>query len=327
MRLLNIIMNRFNNKQTKQKTMETAHVFLITKGQETKEFVQKLYTGVGVCKVLAINPDNATLKKYHQYVNEDEEPNYLGKTTIQVNGADKEVNQMRVTFLIATVPEKNNGIELTTQLSFFLNEQYRVGSQSGKLQVIDKYGRTAWVTKEDFDKKAIPMYKNGPANIDKDYRPCYIGEAELTAFIKTYLGIPNVEKWENHKVVGLIDNPETAECRLDNIANYFKGDISEIKEVPTYQPNNTVRVLFGVKTTDNGLRQVTYSNMVLSINNKNYDRLKAEIDNRKSNGGLSTTEFEYTDLHEYVQATDFSKTNSSTTVPDNNQGSESDLPW
>jgi len=36
-----------------------------------------------------------------------------------------------------------------------LTKDYRVGQTSGKCQIIDKFGRTAWATKEEVQSKAI----------------------------------------------------------------------------------------------------------------------------------------------------------------------------
>lgn len=324
--ITNILNNYYQSKQ-KMNMENLHHVFLISSGVETKEAEFKLYSGVGICKVLAVNPDKNKLQELNMRV--PEELSYTGKSTVRVGESEKEVNQARITFIIETVPDKNDEVKIKQQLTFFLNEQYRTNRDESKLQVIDKYGRTAWVTKDEFKAKAIPQYKNGPANLDKDYRPCYIGEEALTNFIKVYLGIPSVEKWQDRKVVGLIDDPKTAECRLDNIASYFKGDFSEITAIPTYQPENMIRVLFGVRNTDNGTFQTVYPNVVLGINNKNYTKFSDDVNNRKDHGGLATTEFTYTDLHEYKAPTDFNNVNSSTetTGETGSEDSDSDLPW
>ncbi|MDQ9822852.1 hypothetical protein RFZ44_05690, partial [Acinetobacter sp. 163] len=74
------------------------------------------------------------------------------------------------------------------------------------------------------------------------------GEEELTKFIKAYLNIPNVMKYVNNTWV-MVDNPEDCEARLEHIEDYFKGNFKELREVIALQPNNRVKVLFGVKTT------------------------------------------------------------------------------
>jgi hypothetical protein len=202
-------------------------------------------------------------------------------------------------------------IELKSVLSVYLVDKPYVGSRSGKHQIIDKYGRTAWATPEEIANKQIPQYKNGPANIDADYREAYVGEEDLTNFIRAYINIPNVEKWEDGKVVGLIDNPENAECRLDHIADYFKGNVKELKDILSYQPNNKLKVLFGVKTQNDGSQtQTIYTKMFLKNNIANYSKLDENVKERKNSGAESSTDYDVTDIHEdVVTPTDFSKTN------------------
>ena len=200
----------------------------------------------------------------------------------------------------------------------FIRKEYRFNKDKTKVQVIDKYGRTAWVTKEQAKNHEIPVYGNGkPANIDKDYRPAYVGEEDITNFLKLFLGIPNVEKWAKNEetgrreVVGLVDNPQDCECRLENIEDYFKGKFNEIKDAINLMPNNKIKVLFGVRTTDEGKQyQDVYTRKFLSNSVSAYDKLAEDVQNNKDNGAYPNTEFVIADLQEYtVQATNFNNTN------------------
>ena len=199
----------------------------------------------------------------------------------------------------------------------FIRNEYRFNKDKTKVQVIDKYGRTAWVTKEQAKNHEIPVYKNGPANIDKDYRPAYVGEEDITNFLKLFLGISNVEKWVKNEatgrreVVGLVDNPQDCECRLENIEDYFKGKFNEIKDAINLMPNNKIKVLFGVRTTDEGKQyQDVYTRKFLSNTVSVYDKLAEDVQTNKDNGAYPNTEFVVADLQEYtVQATNFNNTN------------------
>ena len=200
----------------------------------------------------------------------------------------------------------------------FIRKEYRFNKDKTKVQVIDKYGRTAWVTKEQAQNHEIPVYNNGkPANIDKDYRPAYVGEEDITNFLKLFLGIPNVEKWVKNEetgrreVVGLVDNPEDCECRLENIEDYFKGKFNEIKDAINLMPNNKIKALFGVRTTDEGKQyQDVYTRKFLSNAVSVYDKLSEDVQSAKDNGAYPNTEFVIADLQEYtVQATNFNNTN------------------
>ena len=188
-----------------------------------------------------------------------------------------------------------------------MRKEYRFNKDKTKVQVIDKYGRTAWVTIEQAKAKEIPVYTNGPANLDADYRPCFVGEEELTNFIKAYLNIPNVMKYVDKKWV-MVDNPEDCVARLDNIEKYFSGDYSELREVISLQPNNKVKLLFGVKTNDEGKQyQAVFTQMFLKNGVTDYSRLAKELEDRKAAGAYPTTEFFVGDLKEYtMETTDFS---------------------
>ena len=281
------------------------------KTQVSKEATEiKRYTGVGSVFVVGVNPNKAELEKLYDR-ELDKDPEYI----TEKDG----VTSARIDFIIKTDPTAkcNNGIELLTKFSMFIRNEYRFNKDKTKVQVIDKYGRTAWVTKEQAKAHEIPVYKNGPANIDKDYRPAYVGEEDITNFLKLFLGISNVEKWVKNEatgrreVVGLVDNPQDCECRLENIEDYFKGKFNEIKGAINLMPNNKIKVLFGVRTTDEGKQyQDVYTRKFLSNTVSVYDKLAEDVQTNKDNGAYPNTEFVVADLQEYtVQATNFNNTN------------------
>ena len=281
------------------------------KTQVSKEATEiKRYTGVGSVFVVGVNPNKAELEKLYDR-ELDKDPEYL----TEKDG----VTSARIDFIIKTDPTAkcSNGIELLTKFSMFIRNEYRFNKDKTKVQVIDKYGRTAWVTKEQTKNHEIPVYKNGPANIDKDYRPAYVGEEDITNFLKLFLGISNVEKWVKNEatgrreVVGLVDNPQDCECRLENIEDYFKGKFNEIKGAINLMPNNKIKVLFGVRTTDEGKQyQDVYTRKFLSNTVSVYDKLAEDVQTNKDNGAYPNTEFVVADLQEYtVQATNFNNTN------------------
>ena len=282
------------------------------KAQESKEAAEiKRFTGVGSVFVVGVNPNKTELEKlYNREL--DKDPEYL----TEKDG----VTSARIDFIVRTdtAAKCNNGIELLTKVSMFIRKEYRFNKDKTKVQVIDKYGRTAWVTKEQAKNHEIPVYSNGkPANIDKDYRPAYVGEEDITNFLKLFLGIPNPEKWVKNEetgrreVVGLVDNPQDCECRLENIEDYFKGKFNEIKDAINLMPNNKIKALFGVRTTDKGKQyQDVYTRKFLSNAVSVYDKLSEDVQSAKDNGAYPNTEFVIADLQEYtVNATNFNNTN------------------
>ena len=282
------------------------------KAQESKEAAEiKRFTGVGSVFVVGVNPNKTELEKLYDR-ELDKDPEYITEKDGVVSA--------RIDFIVKTdtTAKGNNGIELLTKVSMFIRKEYRFNKDKTKVQVIDKYGRTAWVTKEQAKNHEIPVYSNGkPANIDKDYRPAYVGEEDITNFLKLFLGIPNVEKWVKNEetgrreVVGLVDNPQDCECRLENIEDYFKGKFTELKDAINMMPNNKIKVLFGVRTTDEGKQyQDVYTRKFLSNAVSVYDKLSEDVQSAKDNGAYPNTEFVIADLEEYtVNATNFNKTN------------------
>ena len=95
---------------------------------------------------------------------------------------------------------------------------------------------------------------------------------------------------------------------MDEISNYFKGNYSELNEILTYQPQNKVKLLFGVRTTDDNKQfQAVYTEMFLKNGVTDYSRLDKDVQERKNAGAYPTTEFEVCDLKVYqVGATDLS---------------------
>ncbi len=266
-------------------------------GQESKDAnVISRYTGVGSVNVIAINPKKAQLEEIFD-MELDEEPVYTG--TQEQDG--KQVEYARLDIVLQTVPELNNGIEVKSRMALFVRNQYRFNRDKTKVQVIDKYGRTAWVTNEELKTHAIPIYSNGnPANLDADYRPCYVGEEDLTNFFKAFLNIPSPMVYKNKQWVPA-DNLEACQARFDNMANVFKGDFSEFVNAWKFQQNNKVKVLFGIRTTNEGKQyQTFYTKMFLRNSSSNYDRLEQDLKATKEAGGLPTSEFLVAPLQEYV---------------------------
>jgi len=262
--------------------------------ESTEGGAVKRYIGVAPVKVLATNPTKAELEAiYNTTLDKDIE--YIG--TQNVEGTN--VPYARIDFIVKTDAEKCDGIEMTTKVSYFLRKEHRYNRDKSKVQVIDKYGRTAWVTKEQFNNHEIPQYSNGPANLDSGYRATYVGEEDLTNFIKTYLNIPSVQRYIDGKWV-MVDNPSECEARLDGIDKFFAGDFKELKEIMSYQPNNKVKVLFGVRTAEDGKQyQAAYTQMVLRNGVTDYSKLDKDLQERKNAGAYSTTDFEVKPLHEY----------------------------
>ena len=253
-----------------------------TGSESTEGNVVKKYTGVGSVSVLAVNPDKETLEKlYNTTINDG--PSYLSEVEVGPEGDKHTVPQVRIDFIVQTDPKKCNGIDMKTKIPFFITREVRYNRDRSKVQVINKYGETTWLPIENAKSGTIPSNLNWfePA----DFRPAYIGEEDLTGFLKAYLNIPNKSYRKASGEVVEIPNKADAEARLDKIDNYFKGDYSELREAISLQPKNRVKGLFGVRTTEDGKQyQAVYTQKFLKNSVTDYSRLDAELQERKAAG-------------------------------------------
>lgn len=308
----------------------------IARGNESKEAQEfKRYIGVAPVMIKAINP---TKKEHEELFNTtlEEDPKYL---SVVEDSEGNSFKSARIQLVFQPDIEKI-GFEMPlVTMSLFIQNRPRVGTSSGKTQVIDKYGRTAWVTAEELAAHAIPVYSNGPADIDKDYRPAYVGEEDLMAFVKAYLCIPDVTMWDTilrKRVPNTRVKPEECECRFDNLDKIFSGDFSEVKDALGFQPTNKVKVLLGIRTDSKTgkLFQTVYTRTFLKNSSNNYNSLDKEIQenikNATENGRTIDTEYQVVPVHEYsVEPTVFTPTEvtSSSDMPFETDSTNSSSPW
>ena len=288
----------------------------------------KQYIGVGSFRVLGVNPTKDQLSQFYGR-DMTKDPQYL------FDKEDKEGKAykfLRVSFMIqADDPEsieEGNKISketnacltepLKTTVNFLLDNRYFFNKEKTKIKVIDKYARTAWVTVEQAKNHQIPVYANGPARLDKDYKPLLHGEEELTNFIMNYLCVNPIEVYNKNTGQYITNShPEDCEGNLYEIQKYFKGDFSELDKYCKMLPTNRVKLLVGVQTDDEGKQHVSvYDRVSLRNGSKNYKTFKDAVDGDKSFGRLQDTVFSddnaglIENLHEYnanVKETDLSK--------------------
>lgn len=320
--------------QPKKKDQQKKGILLmaIGHGSKSKEAVEfKNYIGIASCHVLGIAPDQKTLETF--YGKTIDAPSYLGETELKDG---QKVKSVRIDILLKVDGEHHKTVdgkplELLLKKAFFISDAQYWNKDHTKVMVIDKYGRTAWVTEGQLNDHAIPMYSNGPANIDADYRPAYMGELGLTEFIRSFLCIPSVgffdTKTNSYKMV---DNPEDCLIRLDNIADYFKEDYRELHEVYNLQPSNKVKVLVGVKASNGNIFQDIFD--TVSTNGCSLNRCIAKftklVQDAKDNGRYNNTDFKMCDLEEYSpKASDLTKSFVAGAAPIATPVTDDDLPF
>lgn len=270
----------------------------ISKGRSTESASESKfsqYTGVDQFKVLGVNPDLETLHSWG--VNLKEQPEY---TSIDEDG----VKNCRIQFWVQSVSIP----EFITRLEFRLKNKKNETVKDGvhKVQMIDKYGNSSWLTDIEIKAKKRPVQKNGnPARFCPDVmRPCRPGEAALTEFIKFFVNIPDSHRYKNEQWT-LINDLDTAECILANVGKYFDGDFSELAEALSYQPENTVQLLCGIRTGKDGrIYQEVYADKCFRAGtNDAGKKFSEEIADRKSKGGLKTSDYTFGDLKAWMVKT------------------------
>lgn len=293
----------------------------IGKTQESKEVQEfKKYVGVGSSFVVAVNPTKKELEEIygHEIANN---PEYVVDTD---NG-----KEARITFIVKTDPETCNGVEMINRMMFTLRNAPAYNKDQTLVQVIDKFGNVTWANAEDAKAGKPILTKNGnPTKIAPDYRIACVGEANLIGFLKPYLCVGDAFNYVNGSWV-LKESTDDFVFGLEHIKDYFKGDFSEIKEAIALQPNNKVKLLYGVRTTDEGKQYqaiATRNGMILSnsAGSKALARLEKDLANAKDNGSYASTEFAVQELTEYnVQATNLN----AAPVETGTASGSGDMPW
>ena len=277
-------------KKSLNKTMKKNFSFMAWgTGRETKEAGEfKKYIGVGVVGINSVNPPRDGVE-------------YVG----ELDG----VPTVRLSFSLAIHPSDHSDISGTTFLNLMLRKEYRYNADKSKVQVVDKFGRFAWVTKDEMNNHKIPMYNGVAARLDADYRPAYNGEEPLTKMMKAFMNIKEVDTYQNGVWVPNpnVENPAECEARFDSIDKLFKGNFKELQDLIEARKDNKFKIIFGIRTTDDGREfQAFYTDRFLSLNSRNLSKVDAEIKARQDGGGYKNTVFDTCPLKEYtVEATDF----------------------
>ena len=143
-------------------------------GKSSEVTEVKRYIGVAPVYAIAVNPNKKQLEEIYNTTVENE-PSYISEN-------EDKVKQVRIDFITKTDPEKCNGIEITPRVTFFISNEVRYNRDKTKVQVINKYGETTWLPVEDAKAGRVPESLSWfePA----DFRPAYVGEEELTGFIR-----------------------------------------------------------------------------------------------------------------------------------------------
>ena len=255
------------------------------KSNEVKEGgSRKFFTGVENFNVVAVNPTKEQLEElYGREINYD--PEYTGTQTVSDSDGEREVPQVRLDFYL-----NNNDADnpITTKASFYVMNTHHK-SQTGKIKVINDFGKTTWLVEDDVKSKTVPSnmqwYNISGLKVAKR------GEEEVVDFIANLLNLP----WDLTK----LSDPAQAFAKFDKEqwAAIFGGDFSYVQGI-IEGTNNKIGVALGVKVADDqSLRQVIFNKKTLrqytlsSSKANKFLYLGKAIDESKANGAYGTTNF------------------------------------
>lgn len=289
-----------------------------SKGKESISITpNKKYIGIAAVNYVALNPSKEKLEAMRGYPLE-REVNYMSK----MQSADgRDIDTIRLDIYLKTTEDDINKVDgdvvnVTVPLTIYLKNQTVYGPTSGKYQVVDKYGRFAWIDKASLDAHTVPSN----IRLDTDYRQAYVGEEDITKFCKALVGIEEVGWTDKEGQYHANPNPENCKARLDNINEYFKGDLSELESILALQPKNKCKVMFGVKedAVNNRSYQVVYPHHFLKFGNNSYNSMEKNLNNNLPY--LKNSVYQVCSLKEYaMQPTSFEPTPTQQEAPTNTE--------
>lgn len=310
------------------KIINAASFLAIGKTQESSEGQGfKRYIGLASCHVLALNPNKETADELLGYESKDA-PEYVKE--------DADGKMAIVTFIVRTDPDTNNGIQITNKAQFVLRPKPAYNKDETKVQVIDQYGNFTWAD--------VETAKNGgkiehAQKLDAKYRMACAGECALVDFLKKYLNVMDAYDYKNGAWVKKDEeNAKNGIFGLEHIKDYFKGDFSEIQEALSLQPNNKIKLLWGIQNKDGKQYQTVCTRENLMLNNaagtKGITKLATDLAKAKeSSSGSSNfanTDFRVQELQEFdVQPTNLEQPQSDAQEAQEAENSEANgpMPW
>lgn len=302
--------------------VENHYSFLtIGKAQESTEASEgfKKYIGLASSHVLAVNPTKKELEAIYGH-EIAEEPNYIIEDEERGKG-------VRVDIIVQTDPAANNGIEVISKAQFRLFPAACYNKDKSKVRVIDIYGNSVWMPSDDAKAGNKPVTSMGePARIDEKYRIAFVGEADITDFLRKFLFNKDSFRMVNGTWTKQAD-ADDVKIQLDKPKELLAGNVSDIKEAIALQPNNKIKLLYGVRSNDGKQYQnvLTAYDMMLRNNSgaNALPGLEKNLASAKSSGMYSNTEYRVQELQEY----DVQPTNLEAAPAASASSSSSDMPW
>ena len=295
---------------------------------ETPEFSK--YIGYSNSYVLAVNPNKAELEKIYGREME-KEPEYVGE--------DERGKFVHIHFIVKTDPwdggsEKKNvpghGVEIINRMMVTIRPTQAVTKDGTQVTVIDSCGNYGKMLKEDADAHKKPVSVNGKElRILDDYKIAFEGQDILTYILKTYLGMDWGFDYKNGTWIKKA-NTEEDKFVFENVKALLSGDVKEIKEAIALQPNNKIKLLYGIRTTEEGkqYQQICTRDKFILRSNANETaiiKMDAVLKDAYNRGSFSNVEYKVQKLQEYdVQPTNLEAASETKGSEDLSSGN---MPW
>lgn len=226
----------------------------------------KKYEGVASISILGVNPNKAMLRLHGWPIAEDaEEPKY-----VTVNADGKKSARVRFLVKIEDLDDKP-----VIPLDFWVRSDIQFNKDQTKCQVIDAYGRTAYGTKSEIQGHLVPQYANGPANISQDYKPCHVGEEALVAFLMKFLNVTPLQTFKK-ETNSWVNTKNPGRLTFDHWGELCNGNVREVQYMLSQQPENRVKVILGIRTTDDNKSYQTFLNTLFISNGARVDAKTGE---------------------------------------------------
>ena len=258
----------------------------ISEAREENVIERKLYLGMENFHPVAVNPTKQEL--IDMGINATEEPVYVQKVKrdFDKSGTEKEYEQVSIRVFLDNKDENNR---IRTQVSFNIVRDFRL-SQSGKYEVLNKYGTSTWLEEKFIGAGDLPA--NMQWYLNEDVKKALRGEALLVEFIKALYNLPyiNDKSTQDTKEKGVA---VLTDADLDKL---FKGDFSDMRKlIAVNAKDQKVGFLLGVRNVEGNWRQ----NLFVRSPQKSYvaktnktERLVKDVIDAQENGAYADAIFD-----------------------------------
>lgn len=245
--------------------------------------IRQLYTGVLPLQILAINPNKKELEKIYGRELPGDDPIYFTKDQDGVS------HRLRIEFIVKTLPDKCNGIDMIGRISFNLRDSIQLKADKTKFKASNKYNQVLWLTKEEYKEGKLPDNIKPHFFLLEGVRPMYVGEENLMRFIAAAVNIPNVVA--DFTSGELIPDKSEAECRFDSMKEMVTtGNITELKRLfPAFK---AFKMGAGVRTADdNRTYQDWFIEYPMKFGTRDLKYYAANLDRVRKSGRYASTNF------------------------------------